>query len=92
MPTAVHVEEGSREASLRKCQQLSAPGTIFIPNTSRIFTKLHVLFIIVIVAEKTKDRWILKTKATQNIIKVIKMIAWFRLASPLVCIGIVLSE
>jgi hypothetical protein len=72
IPAAVHVEEGSREASLRKCQQLSVPGTIFLPNTSRIFTELHVLLIIVIVAEENEYRWRLKTKATQTIIKVIK--------------------
>jgi hypothetical protein len=71
----VHVEEGSREASLRKCQQISSPVTIFLPNTSRIFTELYLLLIIVIVAEETEDRWVLKTKATQTIIKVIKMIA-----------------
>jgi hypothetical protein len=75
IPAAVHVEEGSREASLRKCQQISAPVTIFLPNTSRIFTELYLLLIIVIVAEETEDRWVLKTKATQTIIKVIKMIA-----------------
>jgi hypothetical protein len=86
MPAAVHVEEGSREASLRKCQQLSATGTIFRPNTSTIFTELHVLLIIVVVAEETEDRLMLKTKGTQNIIKVINMIAWFQLVSPLVYI------
>jgi hypothetical protein len=58
---AVHVEEVSREASFRKCQQHSAPGTIFLPVTSRSVAQLHVLLIIVDVTQETEQRWILKT-------------------------------
>jgi hypothetical protein len=65
MAAAVHVEEGSREASPGSANAFSSSNHL-LQIISRTFTKLHMVFKIDVVVEEPEHRWMLKTKATKK--------------------------